>query len=88
MPRYRWNRDTLRLEEVTDEPRAAPDAPGIMRDLPAYKSPLGDGWIDGRAARREHFKRTNTREVDPSEWRGGYRNEKFANPRNLPLRRD
>jgi hypothetical protein len=88
MPRYRWNRDTLRLEEVTDEPRAAPDVPGIMRDLPAYKSPLGDGWIDGRAARREHLKRTNSREVDPSEWRGGYRSEKFANPRNLPLRRD
>ena len=88
MPKYRWNRDTLRLEEVTDGPRAAPDAPGIMSDLPAYKSPLGDGWIDGRAARREHFKRTNTREVDPSEWRGGYRNPKFANPRNLPMRRD
>ncbi|RVL48478.1 hypothetical protein CN138_09110 [Sinorhizobium meliloti] len=43
--------------------------PYIVSDLPAYASPLGDGMIDGRAARREHFRRTNTREVDPSEWR-------------------
>ncbi|QND42967.1 hypothetical protein HB770_20900 [Rhizobium leguminosarum bv. viciae] len=32
-------------------------------------SPLGDGVIDGRYARREHMKRTNTREVDPSEFK-------------------
>jgi hypothetical protein len=43
--------------------------PFVVGDLPAYASPLGDGIIDGRAARREHFKRTNTREVDPGEWK-------------------
>lgn len=50
----------------------------VISDIPAYKSPLGDGWIEGRAARREHFKRTGTREVDPSEFKGGYTNERFA----------
>ena len=43
--------------------------PMVVSDIPAYRSPLGDGMIEGRAARREHFKRTNTREVDPSEWK-------------------
>lgn len=83
MPRYRWNAETAALIEVVEEARA----PSVMivRDLPAYKSPLGDGWIEGRAARREHFKRTNTREVDPGEWRGGYRNPHFANKRGLKL---
>jgi hypothetical protein len=82
MPRYRWNGETL--VEVTGEDTRAP-AVQIMRDLPAYKSPLGDGWIDGRAARREHFKRTGTREVDPSEFKATYRNPHFAQKRGLPL---
>ena len=42
--------------------------PMVRSDLPAYKSPLGTGWIDGRAARREDLKRGDCREVDPSEW--------------------
>lgn len=85
MPRYRW--DGERLVEVTgDEPRAT--GVQIIRDLPAYKSPLGDGWVDGRAARREHLKRHGCREVDPSEGPRGYRNPKFANKRGLPLAQD
>jgi len=83
MPRYRWDAEAAALVEVGEETRAA--SLQIIRDLPAYKSPMGDGWIDGRAARREHFKRTNTREVDPSEWKGGYRNPTFANKRGLKL---
>ena len=53
---------------------------GIMlhRDIPAYKSPLGDGMIDGRTARREHFKRTGTRPVEPDEYRPVYHSEKRA----------
>jgi hypothetical protein len=43
--------------------------PMLMRDLPAYQSPLGDGWVDGRAARREHLRANNCREVDPGEWK-------------------
>ena len=60
----------------------------IMRDLPAYASPLGDGWIEGRAARREHLKRTGSREVDPGEFRAAYRNPHFAAKRGLPVSRD
>jgi len=68
----------------------APPKGGVMiiRDLPAYKSPLGTGVIDGRAARREDLKRNGCREVDPSEWRPTYRNERFARSRGLPLTRD
>lgn len=55
---------------LSEGERAKPiAAPMVVSDLPAYKSPLGDGVVDGRYARREHFKRTNTREVDPSEWK-------------------
>lgn len=44
-------------------------APGpyIMPDLPAYRSPLGTGEVDGRYARREDMKRGRCREVDPGE---------------------
>lgn len=49
--------------------RASMTSAMIMRDLPAYLSPLGDGWVDGRAARREHLKANNCREVDPGEWK-------------------
>lgn len=69
-------RDGQRVNKRTGEPmlsdveRSKPlAAPMVVSDLPAYASPLGDGVIEGRAARREHFKRTNTREVDPGEWR-------------------
>ena len=66
MARYVW-RDG---EWVEPAPRGRSDnGPMIMRDLPAYLSPLGDGWIEGRAARREHLKANNCREVDPGEWR-------------------
>lgn len=89
MPRYRWNPESGKVEEVTafGEPHA-PQPFQIIRDLPAYKSPLGDGVIDGRAARREHFKRTGTREVDPSEFRAEYRNPAFALKRGLPVTQD
>lgn len=85
MPRYRW--DGEKLVEITSDEYRAPTVQ-IMRDLPAYKSPLGDGWIEGRAARREHFKRTNTREVDPSEFKATYRNPHFALKRGLPVSQD
>lgn len=82
MPRYRWNGAEL-VEVTAEEPRAA--GVQIIRDLPAYRSPLGDGWIEGRAARREHLKRTGSREVDPSEFRATYRNPHFAAKRGLPV---
>lgn len=86
MPRYRWDAEAATLVEVVEEARVS--SVQIMRDLPAYKSPLGDGWIEGRAARREHMKRTNSREVDPSEFRAVYRNPRFAMKRGLPVTQD
>lgn len=69
-------RDGQYVNKRTGEPmlsegeRAKPiSAPMVVSDIPAYRSPLGDGVVDGRSARREHMKRTNTREVDPSEWK-------------------
>lgn len=86
MPRYRWNGSEL--VEITSEESRAP-AIQIIRDIPGYKSPLGDGvWVDGRAARREHMKRNGCREVDPSEFKGGYRNPHFAAKRGLKLREE
>jgi hypothetical protein len=64
-------------------------APYVVRDTPAYKSPLGDGLvIEGRAARREHLKRNNCREVDPSEFAPRYKNERFAKKHGLPYEPD
>ena len=66
MVKYLWDGE----EWVEAPPRRRVSAgPMIMRDLPAYESPLGDGWIEGRAARREHLKANNCREVDPGEWK-------------------
>jgi hypothetical protein len=39
----------------------------VMRDTPGVKSPIDGKFIEGRTARREHMKRHNVREVDPSE---------------------
>jgi hypothetical protein len=74
-----WDRKLQKLVEVpVDREPPRQSRVQIMRDLPAYKSPLGDGVIEGRAARREHLKRNNCREVEPSEWKGGVRNHDFA----------
>lgn len=56
-----------RLVEVTRGPRAPSVFPSIQRDLPAYRSPIGTGVIDGRAARREDLARSGCRAVEPSE---------------------
>lgn len=63
--RQRFIRDREYVEPV----RSDLPLPYVVSDIPAYVSPLGDGVIDGRYARREHMKRTNTREVDPSEFK-------------------
>jgi hypothetical protein len=72
------------VEKHKAPPRNA--GPFIQSDLPAYKSPLGTGVIDGRAARREDLKRGNCREVDPSEHKvEGYYTERFARATGKPL---
>lgn len=53
-------------EMISDE---APRAPFVLSDLPGYISPVGSGWIEGRASRREDLKRSGCREVDSSEFK-------------------
>ncbi|MBX5143230.1 hypothetical protein HJB79_31470 [Rhizobium lentis] len=69
----------VRDREYVEPARSDLPIPYVVSDIPAYVSPLGDGVIDGRYARREHFKRTNTREVDPGEWKVA--SEKFQSER-------
>jgi len=80
--RYVWNNGNWieydPVEAKAARAKRASIAPMIWRDIPAYKSPLGDGVIEGRAARREHLKATGCREVDPSEWKPVYNSEKRA----------
>ena len=77
--RYVWkdghfvHRSTGEPMLPTGERRIA--CPSIMPDLPAYASPLGDGMIEGRSARREHLKRNGCREVEPGEFRPSYQSK-------------
>lgn len=57
------------LIEVERAPRQPRKFPMITRDLPAYRSPCGTGWIEGRAARREDLKRNNCIEIAPGDMR-------------------
>ena len=71
--------------DVSTLPRAEQVGPYIVRDTPAYISPVSRKMIDGRAARREDLKRSGCREVDPSEFKPVYRNERFAKKHGLQL---
>jgi hypothetical protein len=81
MTTYVW-RDGRFVDKKTGGPMATQHYgvahPYVMSDLPAYVSPLGDGVVEGRAARREHLKRNGCREVDPSEYKPTYLNREFA----------
>jgi len=80
--------DSLGMVEkhlVDDVPQRTGRSPYIIPDTPGYRSPLGTGWIEGRAARREDMKRGQCREVDPSEYKAKYLNEKFARKHGLPF---
>lgn len=48
-------------------PPPKPKAPYYSGDIDGYMSPLGNGYIDGRTARREDMAAGGCREVDPSE---------------------
>ena len=64
---YVYDKALDKMVEVTEQPRRPQSGPYIIRDTPGYRSPLGTGWIEGRAARREDMARGDCREVDPSE---------------------
>ena len=69
--------------DVSAFKRAESVGPMIIRDTPEYRSPIDGRLIDGRAARREDLKRNGCREVDPSEFKPIYRNERFAKKNGL-----
>lgn len=78
-----WDREAREwIEYDPHEARAArarqSSGPFIVSDTPGYKSPVGNGWIEGRAARREDLKRSGCREVDPSEYTPAYHNKSVA----------
>lgn len=61
--RYVWRGGRF-VSKSTGEPMPVRDEnaicmPMIVSDIPAYKSPLGDHWVDGRRAQREELKRND-----------------------------
>lgn len=87
MPRYVFDASSGELVEVPyarDLPRPPSVAPHVRGDLPAYKSPLGTGWIDGRSARREDLARGSCREVDPSEFKATVWDPEMARRTGIP----
>lgn len=83
MPVYVW-RDGLLVDKSSGEPmprvghNMPPQRPYYTPDLSPYRSPVTGKVVDGRRERREDLKRHGCREVDPSEWHGGFRKEKYA----------
>lgn len=72
--RMRWDERLQRLVEVpVDSRRAASAGPAVFGDLPAYESPVTGKIVDGRRARREDLKRTNSR-----PWEGREQEQKEA----------
>lgn len=70
MPRFIFHDGQMvEVPYAKDLPRPPSVFPAVRGDLAPYKSPLGNGWIDGRRARREEMARHDVREVDPSEFR-------------------
>ena len=49
--------------------RSQQAGPFLQSDIGGYISPVGNGWIEGRSARREDLKRSGCREIDPSEYK-------------------
>jgi len=52
--------------------------PAIQGDLKPFRSPLGQGVVNGRRDLREHLARNECRVVEPSEWRPRYYSGRHA----------
>ena len=51
---------------------------GVIKDIEPYESPIEKGkFITSRRERRYELQANNCREVDPSEYKPVYRNERF-----------
>ena len=78
--RYVWSPEVGALVEVsTNYSQPAREAPLIMPDIGAFKSPVDGSVITGRAALREHNKRNNVTNAADLRARGQLRpsREKF-----------
>jgi hypothetical protein len=59
--RWVWNPKLKKLVEINLNARTEQAAPAVVGDLPGYVSPVTGLWIEGRKARREDLKRSNSR---------------------------
>lgn len=65
--RYRWSKEANAMVEVPWDSRAAPIAPVVWNDLPAYESPIDGRVVDGRRQRRDDLARTGCRPYEGRE---------------------
>ena len=65
--RYRWDPKTRALIEVPWDCAQVSLAPVVWKDLPGYDSPVTGQWVEGRKARREDLKRTQSRPYEGRE---------------------
>lgn len=83
---YWYNPDTMEIDGQEGQFHEQPQRQSscfIMSDIEPYKSPLGTGMITSRTERREELKRNGLREVDPSEFKAQYKNERFMNKHGI-----
>lgn len=79
--RYILSPEGIWLHKVTRKPMETRDGlfvPMVLSDTPSYTSPVTGKPIDGKAARREDLKRSNSREVDPGEYKPTYHSKERA----------
>lgn len=79
--RYRLAPDGTWISKSTGRPMETEEGvfrPIIQRDMASYVSPVTGKPVDGRRARREDLKRSNSREVDPSEFNPTYESKARA----------
>jgi len=85
---YVW-RDGKFVEKRTGEPLAVAGGPirmpFVMRDIPEYASPIDGKPITSRSHRREDLARNGCVEVEPRKKPRGFKNERFATKRGLPV---
>jgi len=79
MAKFIWYNGAWTRPEDMPKPEAQPGVM-IFRDLPGYLSPVGTGWIEGRAARREDLRRAGCVEAGP-RMADGFTNPRYQNRR-------
>lgn len=91
MARYVWRNGQFvdRLDKTTPMEQPERDGlcmPQVIRDIPEYRSPVGDHkLITSRSARREDLARHGCVEVEPRKRPRGYANPRWAAKKGLPV---